>query len=635
MKNKLYVFLLIPMAFAMTSFNIQTLNHEGRSEMASNSDPNALKHALRASRGASGGLISAPSLLTQQTGTTIETPVLESRSIVSGNPAPAPAEVAEPETVEQDAEASDAGANEVGGQNVGTSSVAEGTTAVEVADEQPEEPAEATTVEVADADEPEEPVADNNPTTTAPANTPIAELIQNMQKVVSGIGPTDLPFDVNGDRKADTHLKVSFEEVTSSGPRPLNVNSGNDEDKVILKVESNTFESIGLEAESGVSCECDNEQSFQIELTRSDLGLEPGEDLDEEKIKKIVTNHADQIIAQINNNRNAQHQASLEEQDCSKKGHKSAKLRCFIKQVKDNKDKDESLATIEEILDDLAYSTKKSDERLFEQTLKKLKGDEDLVALKEKFEKSQEVRVAADEHKEKMHNWNKEITEATEAYNTAENYMAQIEMRGFSTPMDQHNYQIALQNMRHAETVMYSTQLKMHTARRAFNTHFNSIVGNLSSSQVTAARNYAFPKSLRNNMAVIPSSSRFGLSTTLGGGPLSRRPLRSRNFRDGSFMDRRDRYSLRTPSILLDDGVSHRSGRNDLRGGGYNIRSRRGRGVRTPYQFDALSRPRDLNIDRVAPRQQAPRVRSQRSQRVPRRRGGGYVQRTSNNNRTR
>ena len=437
----------------------------------------------------------------------------------------------------------------------------------------------------------------------------LSEAIGRVQNVVSEIN--DMTIDLNSDNQDDTTLTITNIESKS---RPNNsISSRNDDEgKVVLTIESQTERKVELEAQSGTECDCDSKQRISIELTLADLGL-TGEDADlnslnQDKLKDILRNHSSTIIAKIQEQRTDQHNERLAAKDCDLKNNERQKLGCLIDRVKElsGDEKEELVAQIEDEMRDLIYSDERSDQRTFAHILRKLRGDNSLTALRRKLEEHQDVKKEIDEYRESTLNLTHDIREFDEMYRVAQLEKTNIDTNGFRNPQDWRRYIQLTQQMSYAENMLSGTQLRLNTIQNSFRSRFDKLIsdsrGTFNRSDISAARNYAFPRNNNPSLARTRSGGAYINSTPLFNDSLAVDRFQTNSYLPG-MRSTDGSYNLRRPRL---NTFSHRRSplmtRGQTRGRKYNLGQQRyfesGRTIARPRSFQINDGLRNRNISR-------------------------------------
>ena len=404
----------------------------------------------------------------------------------------------------------------------------------------------------------------------------------------------ELSVDTDNNNQADTSLEVVSVEVKEASRNSINTDN---QDKVILIIRSNR--DYGLEAKSGTNCECDDQQLTRIEMTPNQLGFTADTDiasLDQETLKQALQTNSGVIVEKINQQRMSQHEERLAERDCSSKEDDREQLNCLLDRVKESSgdEKEEFIAQIEEQMIALLYSEEDSDQRIFRDIFKKLKGDRALRDLKAKLDEHKDIKREIDDYKEESQRLADDIKEFDQLYEDSLDTITRIERTGFRSPLDHQHYREALYNQQMVN-VMRSRALSQHnTLTTSFRDDFNRITrgSNLSRQHLQIANNYAFPTNTRGRRLGIRERS-----------PLID-PLRSRPLIGDRYTDMTgDNYLYNTPHNRFNNRFIDRStgrGRVGNNFGTFNNRGTRGRRNLFPtnrYGPDTLPRAARLNIN--------------------------------------
>lgn len=428
----------------------------------------------------------------------------------------------------------------------------------------------------------------------------LSEAIERVRDVVQEI--SSITVDLNNNNQDDTTLRITNIQSKSRPNNSISRRSDGDE-KIVLTIESETDRNVGLEAQSGLECDCDTKQQISIELTLADLGL-TGEDadlnsLDPGKLKDALRNHSPTIIAKIQEQRTNQHDQRIAAKDCDRKENSRQKLNCLIERVKESSGdkKEELVAQIEDEMRNLVYSDEHTDQRTFASILRRLRGDSSLTALRRKLEEHQDIKEEIDEHKEETSRLAHDISEFDEMYRIAQLEKTSIDRNGFRHPQDWQRYIQLTQQMSHAENMLLGAQGELNTMRSSFSGRFHRLMndsrGIFNRNDISAARNYAFPRN-RNANPLLARTRRgvYRNSTPLLGDSL----LTDRFQTDPYLPGMRSLdvpYSLRRPRL---NTFSHRR-RNPLMTRG-QVRGRRHNfGQRYFESGRTIARPRSFQIN--------------------------------------
>ena len=414
-----------------------------------------------------------------------------------------------------------------------------------------------------------------------------------------------LTIDLNNNDEDDTRLEITGIESKQASNTSLSSRRTN-QDKIILTIKSHT--DSNLEAVSGVSCECDAQQSIQLELTPEELGLTDNTDLeslDQDKLKEVLQAKSGVIIEKINQQRRGQHEERLAAKDCSLKENTREQLDCLIDRVKESsgEEKEEFIAQIEDQMENLLYSEERSDQRTFKAIFRRLRGDSAFRNLRAKLEEHRNIKNKIDEYKENSDRIRlaNNIKDFNQMYTESEDMMKSIERNGFRYPQDWQNYQLALKNMNYAENMRLGAQRELDTITSSFRGEFDEVArssSRLSPRDIQIARNYAFPRSPnvgRGNVRGRLSVSQLPGTPPFVGGHLGRTGILGGDIYYNS---------LQRPSLGRFNGRSSRGrvGHNFTTfDAGRGVRSRGRRNLR--YEGTrTLSMPERLYIDRGYPR---------------------------------
>lgn len=472
MKNKLFILLLIPMAFAMTSFD-HLMQPKGKVQLAqAETDADAGDAAAAPGADASGAAADGAS-----------------------------------------ADADDAAAAEGASADGASASGAEAAPAA-ATDGPSAEPATAPT-EAAEAEAPRD---------SAPRMS-LGDQVRHLQDVVSEIR-RPLKVNLDGKNGAETTLtQITFTQPSQEEGVDLSRNrSDRNSSAIILNI---TAQIPNDELEAAMQCETCEEttQRIQIEVTESDLNLPEGksiEDMDEADIQDLLRRKHPEMVAKLKDARTAtitaqraeaeaereeaerQAEAERAERDCGAKAHRE-RLSCYIARVKDREasqeEREQALATLENELERLFRSDRDSDERLFDRTLARLTGHEDLRALQEKFEGYKKVKAEADRFKDGQQRFQADISKFSGQHLLAQRQLndleMQLEMQGYLSPQEWQIYHQALANERNFQDMMFQAENGLMTARNTFHQNIGNMIssyrreGVFNNNDVSFIRGYA------------------------------------------------------------------------------------------------------------------------------------------------